>query len=479
MKLTFRAGMIAALVILFALTAGIFITAYFSLGSLDRSTDEIISRVSQGSAGPSEIAAMQAQKDNDRSAGLLIMIILLAAAGVLTLGTALGFSRNPEKANKNLPAALSGMAAGELTGLIESGAHQLGLAGERLAEAARQSGESSRRITAGSLQIARGTREQSVNTRETARAAGELNNIINQVAAAAGEQSLGIKKAVNEITAVSQTLSQAAMHVDIAAKGAKQAEEITLDVLEKNKQHLAEIEKIKESTAGAARKIEDLESRSREIGNIISVIDDIASQTNLLALNAAIEAARAGEQGSGFAVVSEEVGKLSERTAIATRQITDLVSSVQEDIREAAAMTAGGSQVVSEGYEIIAQSGQSLERIYRVTAGVNLQMEQISSKTRQASAAAGEAVKLMGSIGRISEQTAEATLTMSLAAAKVSSSNEATANIAGQNSTAVEVVSASAQEMSSRSQELELSSRDLKSIAAELAISISGYKTDK
>jgi methyl-accepting chemotaxis protein len=502
MKLTYQTKMIAAMVIIFALTAGIFAVGYYSLGSLDRTAE----RLSLGQAESADTTDLLAEKNNTRSTGSMWMIILLAASGAMVAGTAFTALRSLDKEYHSLRTALAGMASGDLTqrislksagengktGLyfnavqkrfaelvdrIKSCAEQIGPAGERLAAAAGQSGESTLQVAAGSRQMAKGARDQSVNHRDTVLAVGDLSGIIRQVSTAAEEQSAGVKKAANAVTTVSQTLSQVAKNADVAAQGAKQATELTLVVVEKNKLNLAGIEKIKESTAGAARKIEELGNRSREIGSIVAVIDDIASQTNLLALNAAIEAARAGEQGTGFAVVSDEVRKLSDRTAVATQNIADLIVSVQKDIREAAEVMANGTQAVAEGYEIVTQSGQSLERIRRVAAGVNLQMEQISSKTQQVYAAAGEAVKLMSSIGRISEQTAEATLSLSRAAVKVSNSVESAANIAGENSAAVQQVSTSAQEISSHSQELEASSQILKSIADELASSISDYKT--
>jgi methyl-accepting chemotaxis protein len=506
MKLTIRVELIAAMVILFTLSACIFTVGYYNMSNADRISDEIISRINQGPAGQSEIEALYAERDSSRTYGLLRMIVLLAAAGVLALGTAIIASRSLDREYQTLRTALARMASGDLTqrissksdgesgkmaslyneiqqrfsnlvNHIKSGTAQIGPASERLAAAARQSGEFILHVSAGSQQMAADTQSQSVNTRDTAQAVGDLSGIIRLVSTAAEEQTMGVKKAADAIASVSQTLSQVTKNADVAAQGAKQATELTLVVVEKNKQNLTGIEKIKESTNDAARKIEELGNRSKEIGSIVAVIDDIASQTNLLALNAAIESARAGEHGAGFAVVSDEVRKLSERTAIATQNIADLISSVQKDIREAAEVMAGGNQAISEGYEIVTQSGQSLERIRRVASGINLQMEQISTKTQQVYTAAGEAVKLMGNIGRISEQTAEATLALSRAAGKVSSSVESAAGIAGQNSAAIQQVSSSAQEMSSQMQELESNSLVLKSLVDELASSVSGYKT--
>src|SRR6185369_8085820 len=98
---------------------------------------------------------------------------------------------------------------------------------------------------------------------------------------------------------------------------------------------IAGMNRIRSNVQETAKKIKRLGESSQQIGEIVKLIDDIADQTNMLALNAAIQAAMAGEQGKGFSVVAEEVRRLAERSAGATREIASLVKSIQDDTAEA------------------------------------------------------------------------------------------------------------------------------------------------
>ena len=102
----------------------------------------------------------------------------------------------------------------------------------------------------------------------------------------------------------------------------------------------------------ASLTVNDLGTRSKEIGEIITVINDIADQTNLLALNAAIEAARAGEHGRGFAVVADEVRKLAERTTTATNEIATSIGKIQEQIEGAILNMTEGAERVRTGVAV-------------------------------------------------------------------------------------------------------------------------------
>jgi methyl-accepting chemotaxis protein len=353
---------------------------------------------------------------------------------------------------------------------------QLTQASDQLAVAAKQSSESTQQVATSAQQMARGAQEQSNNAQETAKSIEQLSGVISQLSQGAQEQTTSVQNAIYSITEVSETMTVVAQNAAKAAQGAKQAAESAVTGAEKSKQTLSGMEKIKTTSLDVAKKIEELGARSAEIGKIVAVIDDIAAQTNLLALNAAIEAARAGEQGRGFAVVSDEVRKLAERSAAATKEIADLIGSIQKGVKEATQVTLAGSNAVTEGFKMAKEAGQSLEQIMQAASAVNDQVDLIAQKAQQVNTSTNALVKTIDAVGAITETNSTATEQMTASAAQVSKSIETVAGIAEENSAATEEVSASAEEMSAQVQEIVSSSQILKEMAVSLEKSVSSFK---
>ncbi|ENQ3079063.1 TPA: chemotaxis protein [Bacillus pseudomycoides] len=126
---------------------------------------------------------------------------------------------------------------------------------------------------------------------------------------------------------------------------------------------LTVINKLGEQSQRTSNSMNHLSERSKEIEQIVEVIQNIAAQTNLLALNASIEAARAGEHGKGFAVVANEVRKLAESTAESTKNIGDLTKKIQEEIEKAYENTKDNLHLVDEGVEVSADTNARIEKI--------------------------------------------------------------------------------------------------------------------
>jgi methyl-accepting chemotaxis protein len=172
------------------------------------------------------------------------------------------------------------------------------------------------------------------------------------------DQTTQVAAAVNEMTNASAEVARQSASASRSADDSGQAASSGGEVV---KQTVEEMEAI------AAQAVADLGTRSEQIGQIVTVINDIAAQTNLLALNAAIEAARAGEHGRGFAVVADEVRKLADRTTQATEEISASVLAIQEGTQEAVARMDTGREQVESGVSLANEAGGALERILTST----------------------------------------------------------------------------------------------------------------
>jgi methyl-accepting chemotaxis protein len=195
--------------------------------------------------------------------------------------------------------------------------------------------------------------------------------------------SVAMQQMTESVREVAQSTSSVARASEDATEIARQGGEIV-------QQAVAAILTIADSAAATASTIDDLGHSSARIGQITHVIDEIAQQTNLLALNAAIEAARAGEAGRGFAVVAGEVRRLAERTAQATREITEMVTTIQGGTAVAFETMANSKVQVERGVVATRQAGESLSRIISTVDNVGHMVAQIAAATTEQAAAAEE-----------------------------------------------------------------------------------------
>jgi methyl-accepting chemotaxis protein len=204
---------------------------------------------------------------------------------------------------------------------------------------------------------------------------------------------------INHISSSAQDAHAASLQTDANARGGN-------DLITNTE---TELQRVSSSARDASDKVTLLEESSQRISGIVQVIRDVAEQTNLLALNAAIEAARAGEQGRGFAVVADEVRKLAERTAQATLEISQVINTVQQNVRSARdAMLQTGSRV--EGSVALARDashsiGEISNGAHHVLGAIN----DISDALKEQSAASNDIAIHVERIAQMAEENRSAT----------------------------------------------------------------------
>ena len=169
------------------------------------------------------------------------------------------------------------------------------------------------------------------------------------------------------------------------------------------------IDPIREQIQDTAKRIKRLGESSQEIGDIVSLINEIADRTNILALNAAIQAAMAGEAGRGFAVVADEVQRLAERSATATKQIAGLVKTIQTDTNEAVSSMEQTTAEVVKGAELANSAGTALEEIETVSTNLAELIQDISEAAKHQATTSAHISNTMNVIQEITSQTLSGT----------------------------------------------------------------------
>lgn len=252
---------------------------------------------------------------------------------------------------------------------------------------------------------------------------GAINEAVDQVSKSAEESQQtstaladASRQQAQEITGASAAINEMAVSIEQVSSNASESSQVaekSVEIAKKGgsvvRNTIRGMDTIREQIQETSKRIKRLGESSQEIGNIVSLINDIADQTNILALNAAIQASAAGEAGRGFAVVADEVQRLAERSGNATKQIEALVKTIQTDTNEAVISMEDTTSEVVRGARLAQDAGVALEEIESVSTNLADLIQSISNAARQQAASAGHVSNTMTVIQEITTQTSEGT----------------------------------------------------------------------
>jgi len=244
----------------------------------------------------------------------------------------------------------------------------------------------------------------------------QVSTAADQTKNSVSELSLASERQANEIASVSEAVNEMAVSIDRVSYNAAESSSVAERSVEiagngaiAVQNTIGGMDKIRGQIQETAKRIKRLGESSQEIGDIVSLINDIADQTNILSLNAAIQASMAGDAGKGFAVVADEVQRLAERSGAAAKQISALVKTIQSDTNEAVTSMETTTSEVVQGTRLAQDAGVSLGEIEGVSKSLAEIIEDISDAARQQAASAGKISNTMKSIQEITSQTTEGT----------------------------------------------------------------------
>ncbi len=236
-----------------------------------------------------------------------------------------------------------------------------------------------------------------------------VENTSTELLATSAEQLREIRETGQSVLDMAQRINQVSSQAQesaLVARQSLQAAELGLGAVQNA---IGGMNSIRDQIQETSKRIKRLGESSQEIGEITELISDITEQTNVLALNAAIQAASAGEAGRGFSVVAEEVQRLAERSADATRQIAALVKAIQTDTQDAVAAMERSTQGVVEGAKLSDNAGSALSEIDSVSRRLAMLIEQISDSASREAESANEVASNIQHIFAVTEETGEGT----------------------------------------------------------------------
>ena len=316
-------------------------------------------------------------------------------------------------------------------------------------------------VASASSQVAGASDDSAKVSLQTASAIDEVTSTMHEMSVNVQNMVKNTQTQASSVSETSASIDQMVASIQRVADTAK----VLLDISNRSREEVHSGINTMEKATGGLNKINDtirssggiidvLGQRADDIGKIIEVIDDLAEQTNLLALNAAIEAARAGEHGLGFAVVADEVRKLAEKSAQSTKEISELIQSIQKEARKAVENMDRSTGIVNEGLSLGQELNTALRKISNVVTEVYKFAQEIGAATNEQSHGSSQIARATTRLNEITHEINSSVEEQASGAQAVVKAMERMRELVQQTTSGSTELAASAEQMSKMSREL-------------------------
>jgi methyl-accepting chemotaxis protein len=325
-----------------------------------------------------------------------------------------------------------------------------------------------RSVRDASSQVASASGQVAGASEDSAKIGLQASSAIDEVTSTMHEMSVNVQNMVKSTQVQASSVSETSASIDQMVASIQRVADtakVLLDISNRSREEVhAGIATMEKATDGLNRInttinssgeiIGALGQRADDIGKIIEVIDDLAEQTNLLALNAAIEAARAGEHGLGFAVVADEVRKLAEKSAQSTKEISELIQSIQKEARKAVENMDRSTAIVNEGLELGGELNGALRKISNVVTEVYKFAQEIGAATNEQSHGSSQIARATTRLNEITHEINSAVEEQASGAQAVVKAMERMRELVQQSTSGSTELAASSEQMSKMSRGL-------------------------
>jgi methyl-accepting chemotaxis protein len=319
-----------------------------------------------------------------------------------------------------------------------------------------------------SAQVASASGQVANASDDSAKIGLQASSAIDEVTSTMHEMSVNVQNMVKSTQVQASSVSETSASIDQMVASIQRVADtakVLLDISNRSREEvhsgIATMEKatdglnrINTTITSSGEIIGALGQRADDIGKIIEVIDDLAEQTNLLALNAAIEAARAGEHGLGFAVVADEVRKLAEKSAQSTKEISELIQSIQKEARKAVENMDRSTGIVNEGLDLGGELNAALRKISNVVTEVYKFAQEIGAATNEQSHGSSQIARATTRLNEITHEINSAVEEQASGAQAVVKAMERMRELVQQSTSGSTELAASAEQMSKMSRGL-------------------------